>query len=114
MAAGLSHPRIAAGGPYDMIFANILARPLVALSTGLARMLAPGGELILSGLTAEQMRWIEATYQSRGLSLTAEFCGAIGRRWCSPGPKKESAREGGHPGAFYMPAHGEPAGSSIV
>lgn len=69
VAAGLNHPRIAVGSPYDLIFANILARPLVALSTGLSRMLAPGGELILSGLTAEQMRWIEATYESRGLTL---------------------------------------------
>jgi ribosomal protein L11 methyltransferase len=60
-AAGLAHPRIATHGPYDLIFANILARPLVALSTGLARALMPGGELILSGLTLDQMRWIEAT-----------------------------------------------------
>ncbi len=34
VAAGLNHPRIASGSPYDLIFANILARPLVALSTG--------------------------------------------------------------------------------
>jgi len=70
-AAGLGHPRIAAGSPYDLIFANILARPLVALSTGLSRALSPGGELILSGLTLDQMRWIEATYRSRGLVLQA-------------------------------------------
>ena len=69
VAAGLGHPRISAQGPYDLIFANILARPLVALSTGLARALRPGGDLILSGLTLEQMRWIEATYESRGLAL---------------------------------------------
>lgn len=73
VAAGLSHPRIAAGGPYDLIFANILARPLVALSTGLARALQPGGDLILSGLTLEQMRWIEATYESRGLALAGRI-----------------------------------------
>ncbi len=73
VAAGLSHPRIAAGGPYDLIFANILARPLVALSTGLARALEPGGELILSGLTLEQIRWIEATYAARGLALAARI-----------------------------------------
>ena len=66
---GLGHPRITAQGPYDLIFANILARPLVALATGLSRILAPGGELILSGLTAEQMRWIKATYETRGLTL---------------------------------------------
>uniref|UniRef100_UPI0035B27E50 50S ribosomal protein L11 methyltransferase n=1 Tax=Aestuariivirga sp. TaxID=2650926 RepID=UPI0035B27E50 len=73
VAAGLSHPRIAAQGPYDLIFANILARPLVALSTGLARALQPGGDLILSGLTLEQMRWIEATYESRGLALAGRI-----------------------------------------
>jgi ribosomal protein L11 methyltransferase len=73
VAAGLSHPRISGLGPYDLIFANILARPLVALSTGLARALKPGGDLILSGLTLEQMRWIEATYESRGLSLAGRI-----------------------------------------
>jgi len=69
VAAGLAHPRIAAQGPYDLIFANILARPLVQLSTGISRALAPGGELILSGITLDQMRWITAVYRSRGLAL---------------------------------------------
>lgn len=73
VAAGLNHPRIAGQGPYDLIFANILARPLVALATGLTRTLAPGGDLILSGLTLEQMRWIEATYESRGLALSGRI-----------------------------------------
>jgi ribosomal protein L11 methyltransferase len=72
-AAGLSHPRIAGHGPYDLIFANILARPLVALATDLSRALAPGGDLILSGLTLDQMRWIEATYRSRGLVLSSRI-----------------------------------------
>ena len=66
-AAGLKDPRIAAGAPYDLIFANILARPLVALASGLAHMLAPGGSLVLSGLTRDQARWILATYRNRGL-----------------------------------------------
>ena len=101
VAAGLSHPRITAHGPYDLIFANILARPLVSLATGLSRMLAPGGDLILSGLTADQIRWIEATYESRGLRLSRRI-----RRgnWASlvfTRPQTENAREGGHPGVFW-------------
>ena len=68
-AAGLKHPVIAGSAPYDLIFANILARPLVALASNLSAALAPGGSLILSGLTVDQMRWIEATYVSRGLAL---------------------------------------------
>ena len=68
-AAGLKHPAIAGSAPYDLIFANILARPLVALASNLSAALAPRGSLILSGLTLDQLRWIEATYVSRGLAL---------------------------------------------
>ena len=66
-AAGLKDPRIAGGAPYDLIFANILARPLVALAQGLSRILEPGGALVLSGLTLDQCRWILAVYRNRGL-----------------------------------------------
>ncbi len=66
-ARGLHHPTIRKHAPYDLIFANILARPLVTLSTGLARVLAPGGHLILSGITSDQTRWIRACYINRGL-----------------------------------------------
>ena len=91
VAAGLSHPRIAGGGPYDLIFANILARPLVALSTGLSRALAPGGDLILSGLTLEQMRWIEATYEARGLALgAAHHARQLGHAGLHPAPKAKA------------------------
>lgn len=66
-AAGLHHASIAAAAPYDLIFANILARPLAQLAQGLSRILAPGGKLILSGLTVDQKRWISACYRARGL-----------------------------------------------
>jgi ribosomal protein L11 methyltransferase len=76
VAAGLANPRISANGPFDLIFANILARPLVQLSTGISRALAPGGELILSGITLDQIRWITAVYRSRGLVLRGRICRA--------------------------------------
>ncbi len=66
-APGLKHTRIAHGAPYDLIFANILARPLISLAQGLASILAPGGNLILSGLTRDQVRWVLAAYRNRGL-----------------------------------------------
>jgi ribosomal protein L11 methyltransferase len=101
-AAGLGHPRIAARGPYDLIFANILARPLVSLSTGLARALAPAGELILSGLTLDQIRWIEATYRARGL-VTA---GRIRRgNWATlvfTRPQRKKRPGGRTPGRFHV------------
>ena len=66
-APGLKHIRIARGAPYDLIFANILARPLISLAQGLTSILAPGGNLILSGLTRDQVRWVQAAYRNRGL-----------------------------------------------
>ena len=69
VATGLHHPVIGKNAPYDLIFANILARPLAQLATGLSRLLAPGGALILSGLTVDQERWIRAAYRGRGLNV---------------------------------------------
>jgi ribosomal protein L11 methyltransferase len=66
-APGLHHASIKQSAPYDLIFANILARPLASLAPGLCTILAPGGSLILSGLTIDQKRWITACYKNRGL-----------------------------------------------
>ncbi len=68
-AAGLHHSSIRQNAPYDLIFANILARPLAMLAPGLCNILASGGHLILSGLTYDQKRWIAACYQNRGLTI---------------------------------------------
>ena len=69
-AAGLKHSHIASAAPYDLIFANILALPLISLAQGLKSILAPGGNLILSGLTKDQVRWVSAAYRNRGLVCT--------------------------------------------
>jgi ribosomal protein L11 methyltransferase len=70
-AAGLRHSAITQSAPYDLIFANILARPLMALAQDLSEALAPGGRLILSGLTGDQLRPVIAAYRNRGLVLEA-------------------------------------------
>ena len=67
-AAGLGHPAITAAGPFDLIFANILARPLVGLAPAIARALADGGHVVLSGLTADQERQVLAAYAGQGLA----------------------------------------------
>lgn len=55
-AAGFHAPVFAAEGPFDLIVANILARPLMAMAPDIRTHLAPGGAVILSGILAEQ-RW---------------------------------------------------------
>lgn len=66
-APGLRHFAIRAAAPYDLIFANILARPLIALAPSLTGALSRGGTVVLSGLTLDQTRQILATYRNRGL-----------------------------------------------
>jgi ribosomal protein L11 methyltransferase len=68
-AAGLDHPAVRGAGPYDLVFANILAPPLVALSGPIARALKPGGLAILSGLLRTQERRVLAAYLGKGLRL---------------------------------------------
>ena len=64
---GYRAPEVRAGAPYDLIFANILARPLAAMAPDLARSLAPGGIAILSGLLANQETYVRAAHRTQGL-----------------------------------------------
>ena len=69
LATGYNHPAITRGAPYDLIFANILARPLCAMACDLAAHLAPGGTAILAGLLGKQVRMVLAAHQRAGLVL---------------------------------------------
>ncbi len=69
LADGWRHRRVAADGPYDLVFANILARPLCAMAKHLSRALAPGGTAILAGLLGSQARWVLAAHRRQGLVL---------------------------------------------
>ena len=68
-ANGLAHRAVAAAGPYDLVFANILARPLTRLAQSIKQATRPGGAVILSGLLRSQARTVLAAYRSRGLRL---------------------------------------------
>ncbi|MDZ4370636.1 MAG: 50S ribosomal protein L11 methyltransferase [Phenylobacterium sp.] len=68
-AFGLNDPKVRLDGPYDLVFANILAPPLVALSQDIKQALKPGGLTILSGLLRTQERRVLAAYTSKGFRL---------------------------------------------
>jgi len=68
-ASGLGHQRVRSAAPYDLVFANILAPPLVALAQDVRGALRPGGVAILSGLLRTQERRVLAAYRSRGFRL---------------------------------------------
>lgn len=62
-------PRAMKGARYDLIFANILARPLCAMARELALHLAPRGTAILAGLLGTQARMVLAAHRRQGLVL---------------------------------------------
>jgi ribosomal protein L11 methyltransferase len=68
-ANGMQDPAISASAPFDLIFANILAGPLVHLAPSIARAVMPGGCVILSGLLTHQERAVRAAYRAQGLIL---------------------------------------------
>ncbi len=70
-ATGVQHREITAAAPYDLIFANILARPLVSLAPALTRILSRRGRLILAGLTNNQVAMVRAAYSAQGVFIVS-------------------------------------------
>ncbi|MGB7244304.1 MAG: 50S ribosomal protein L11 methyltransferase [Sulfitobacter sp.] len=68
-AAGFDHPALQAKAPYDLIFANILKGPLIALAPDLANHLGAGGYAILSGILNEQADEVIAVYLQNGFNI---------------------------------------------
>jgi ribosomal protein L11 methyltransferase len=66
---GLKPSLAYACAPFDLLVANILAKPLLKLAPRLRLLTKPGGFLILSGLLAGQAREILARYCATGFSL---------------------------------------------
>lgn len=66
---GYRRREVAAGGRYDLIVSNILARPLMKLARDLDRHLAPGGTAVLAGLLQRQEAQVLAAHRLVGLHL---------------------------------------------
>jgi ribosomal protein L11 methyltransferase len=73
VAPGYAGRDIVRRAPFDLVFANILARPLIAMAPDLARLLAPGGVAILSGLLARQAPAVLAAHRVQGLYLVSRI-----------------------------------------
>lgn len=71
-ATGLDHRQIATGAPYDMVVANILAGPLIALAPEIVQHLAPQATVVLSGLLVAQGPGVTAAYEAEGMKLVRQ------------------------------------------
>jgi ribosomal protein L11 methyltransferase len=72
VAEGFQHEALE-GKQYDLIVANILAGPLIALAPDMARHAAPGAEIILSGLLTSQEKEVLAAYAKMGFARRQHF-----------------------------------------
>jgi ribosomal protein L11 methyltransferase len=68
-AGGLEAGRFRRCGPFALIFANILLEPIQRLALPLARLVAPNGAAVLSGLLSAQAASALARYRAQGLVL---------------------------------------------
>ncbi|MEM9709996.1 MAG: 50S ribosomal protein L11 methyltransferase [Pseudomonadota bacterium] len=71
VAPGFESPEIQEEKPFDLVFANILKGPLAELAPDMARHLAPGAKVILSGLLTDQADEIAEIYANSGVNLRA-------------------------------------------
>jgi ribosomal protein L11 methyltransferase len=69
LADGWRAAAVRTAGPYDLVFGNILARPLRTMAKDLACNLAPGGTAILAGLLRTQAADVLAAHRRCGLVL---------------------------------------------
>ena len=66
-APGFRLAALRAAAPFDLVCANILAGPLKRLAPEIARHLAPGGHVVLSGILRGQAAGIEAVFRGHGM-----------------------------------------------
>jgi len=73
VARGTTAQAMQARKPYDLVFANILMGPLVRLAAPMAKLLAPGATVILSGLLHSHANAALAAYRAQGLHLIRQI-----------------------------------------
>ena len=69
VSRGVENKRLREGAPYDLVFANILARPLRLLAPSLAAVMSADGEAIVSGLLLADVAGVLASWRAQGFHL---------------------------------------------
>ena len=66
------HSPVFEGRSFNLIFANILAGPLMGLAPDITAALAPNGKVILSGIIDEMAAKVTQAFEAEGLSVTPQ------------------------------------------
>ncbi|MEX6506687.1 50S ribosomal protein L11 methyltransferase [Jiella sp. M17.18] len=67
VSEGFRAPAVRQGAPYDLIVANILAGPLIALARDFRQFIAPRGDIVLSGILTHQRAAVLAAFRAQGM-----------------------------------------------
>lgn len=70
---GARHALANKAGRFDLVFANILAKPLRLLSPAIARVASANGTLVLSGLLARDVPGVVSAYARQGWYLERRY-----------------------------------------
>jgi ribosomal protein L11 methyltransferase len=66
-APGFHSTAFTRAGPFGLIIANILARPLMRMAPDIKRHLAPGGSVVLSGILESQRWQVLSAFNGQGM-----------------------------------------------
>jgi ribosomal protein L11 methyltransferase len=69
VSRGVENAALREAAPYDLVFANILARPLRLLAPSLAAVISADGEAIVSGLLLADVPGVLASWRAQGFHL---------------------------------------------
>lgn len=69
LSDGYNSEEVRQNAPYDVILANILARPLIAMAPDMAKNLKKGGYAVISGFIDNQVDWVVGAHEEYGLHL---------------------------------------------
>ena len=72
-ATGLEHHIIINDAPYDLIIANILAKPLIELAEKMSKITTDDANIILSGILETQAKKVISAYEEFGFLLSEQL-----------------------------------------
>lgn len=72
-APGFHSTAFGDAGPFGLVIANILARPLMRMAPDIERNLAPGGSVILSGILESQRWQVLSAFNGQGMRHVSTF-----------------------------------------
>jgi len=74
VSEGLGSPMVNNNAPYDLVLANILARPLKRMAPDLALRLQAASWLVLSGILNTQVLMVVSAYRAQNLRVWNRIC----------------------------------------